>query len=459
MVYTQLTMSPATIEFARTLGANGFHIGVLGALPAGMLFAQFFAAFVANHLRYRRWVWFWVSAVQRLLLVPAALAPLAFPDVPDSVWIWGLIAATAANHGLLHFCTPLWLSWMGDYLPRGGLSRFWGVRHLWMQWSAAAALFGAAVFMFKSGFELRLAFAATISVGAVFGVADLLLFLRIDEPRVTPLPEPKLYAVFAAPFHCRRFRSFITYSCFWNFAAMIGAPFISLYLLATVGMDLFHVMLLWAFSWAGGAVFSGQLGRLAESFGNRLVLIACTAFKATNMIALLLVPTEPTAAFWILVPVFMLDALLNAGIAIASNGFMLKHSPAANRSMFIAAGTAVAGIVGGATSLASGAVLAALAAWQTSWGNVVIGNFQVVFGASLLLRVVAVIFAVRVHEPLQPAVSPAEPVAVQLVGTTPLRILRFPVGLYRSPPEPKPIAISRPRVSEERLEPAVAQVD
>ena len=33
MIYLQLTTSPATVQFARALGGNGLHIGILGALP------------------------------------------------------------------------------------------------------------------------------------------------------------------------------------------------------------------------------------------------------------------------------------------------------------------------------------------------------------------------------------------------------------------------------------------
>jgi len=54
MAYTQFTMSPATIEFARKHGASGLHIGILGALPAATLFMRFIAAVVVNHLSYRR---------------------------------------------------------------------------------------------------------------------------------------------------------------------------------------------------------------------------------------------------------------------------------------------------------------------------------------------------------------------------------------------------------------------
>ena len=429
MAYTQLSMSPATIEFARSLGGNGLHIGILGALPAGMLFMQFLAAVLANHLQYRRRVWFAVTLVQRLVLLPLAACPFFISSISDASWLWLLILATAINHALIHFGTPLWLSWMGDYLPHKGLNQYWGIRHRWMQWTGAVSLLLAALFVLKTGVDIRVAFATLIVAGAVFGVADLMFFFKVEEPPVTPAEEPALSKVLSAPFRQPGFRSFISYACFWNFAAMIGAPFISLYLLSYVGLDLFRLMMLWMFCWVGGALLAGRLGGIAERFGNRPVLILCTAFKSTNMIALLLVPRDPNMAFWILIPVFIVDSILNAGIAIASNGFMIKNSPNGNRSMYIAAGMALAGLVGCATSVACGGVLILLSSWQVPWGSAEFNGFHLLFAVSLMLRLVAVCFAVLIKEPKS---ENAAYVVTQLIGATPMRILRFPVGLYRT---------------------------
>lgn len=429
MAYTQLTMSPATIQYAREFNASAFHIGVLGALPTGMLFLQFVAAVAANHLKHRRRLWMSVSLVQRLICVPVAVGPLVWPEVPDLVWVWSLIAVTAANHGMLHFSTPLWLSWMGDYLPRDGLSRYWGVRHLWMQWTAAGSLLAGSLLLLYGGLEIRPAFAVLVGAGAVFGVADILLFLKVDEPPVQPAGDMRLKSVLTEPFRDRTFRSFIGFTCFWYFAAMTGAPFITLYLLERVGMRLDLVLLLWTCSWIGGAAFSGRFGRLTEDYGNRPVLILCMAFKSLNMIALLLIPADPRLAFWILVPVFMIDAVLNSGIAIANNGFMLKNSPAENRTMFIAAGTAAAGMVGGLTSIAAGAVLVATEFVEFPAGALTVSNFHLMFALSLMLRLVAALLARRIREPKS---HDTVQVVTLLVGVTPLRIMRYPLGLYRS---------------------------
>ncbi len=399
MIYLQFTTSPATVQYARSLGANGFHIGILGALPTAMLFMQFVAGIAVTHVRHRRWLWLIVGITHRLVMLPAALGPMIWPDMPPGFWIWTLLGLTAVNYALSDFCHPLWMSWMGDYLPRQGLGRFWGRRHLWMHWTAAFALGLAALFTAYHPGGIKPAFAMMGVIAAICGVADLLFFLWVDEPPVQPAPSPRLRDILVAPFQQREFRAFIGFMCFWHFAAMTGAPFISLFLLEYVGMDLFHVMLLWSCSWIGGALTAGRMGWIADRFGHRPLLVLSITFKSALMLALIMVPTNPQITFWLLIPVFMLDALLNAGIAIAQHGFLLSYSPVGNRTMYIAAGTAVAGMVGGVTSIVSGAALRSLAGWDFSFLAVGVSHFHVLFSVSVVLRLIATVLVLSVEEP------------------------------------------------------------
>lgn len=159
------------------------------------------------------------------------------------------------------------------------------------------------------------------------------------------------------------------------------------------------------------------------------MLVLCVAFKSVNMIALLLIPPTPVLAFWTLAPIFMLDQVLNAGILIANNGFMIKHSPSQNRTMYIAASTALAGIVGGVTSIAAGGLMAIMAGqrWELlgrSWGH-----FHVMFAASIVLRWVAAGWVRKIREP---NARPVKFVMGEILGGLPWRPLLFPIGLYRN---------------------------
>jgi predicted MFS family arabinose efflux permease len=341
-------------------------------------------------------------------------------------WVWTLVALTAVNHGLLQLSTPLWLSWMGDYLPHKGLNRFWGLRHSTQQWTAAAALFANAMFFAGSTTNVRAAFAGIIVLGVVLGLSDILMFWRVEEPPLTRAAHLNLWQALAAPFRQRDFCGYIFYSCFWNLAAMVGAPFISMFLLEHVGMDLFHILLLWTISWVGGAALSNQLGQLAERFGQRPVLILCTAFKSLNMLGLLLCPRDPQIAFAILAPIFMIDAFLNAGITIANNGFMIKNSPRENRTMFIAAGTGFAGMVGGAASIAAGAAIASTEGWSLTIAGAEYVNFHVLFAVSFVLRLACAGLATRVREPNS---SGTRVVAGQLLLATRLRVQSLQIAI------------------------------
>jgi MFS family permease len=209
---------------------------------------------------------------------------------------------------------------------------------------------------------------------------------------------------------------------------MVGAPFISMYLLQHVGMDLFHVLLLWTVAWVGGALLSNRLGSWAERFGQRPVLVLCTAFKSANMIALLCCPTNPQIAFWLLLPVFMVDAFLNAGILIATNGFLLKNSPSENRTMFIAAGTAFAGMAGGATSILAGALLAASDGWSLAWQGLHLVNFHVLFAVSIALRLAGIGVALGIREPSSTGARHVAKELVTAVQKRCARILLFETG-------------------------------
>lgn len=97
--------------------------------------------------------------------------------------------------------------------------------------------------------------------------------------------------------------------------------------------------------------------------------------------------------------------------------------------MFIAAGTALAGMVGGVTSIIAGAFLS----WSMdrTWhvAGMTLCGFHVVFAVSMVLRVIAAFLAPGLREPSSQGVRI---VVTELIGVTPIRILRFPLGLYMS---------------------------
>jgi MFS family permease len=437
--FLQIVTSAAAVQYTRALGGTGLHVGVFNALPTGMLFMQLLAGLAANRLRYRRPLWFGLSLIQRTLLVPVALAPVFWPDAFHTSWVWVFLAANIALHGLAQFGSPLWMSWMGDYLPREGLSDFWGIRQRWMNWTISASLATCALYVLFSGLTIQQSYTHLCVLASIVGVIDLCLFLKVEEPPVNRAAQAGWKQVLLEPFKNSAFKSFIKYACMWHFAAMIGAPFISLYLLQHIGMSLFQVLMLWSVSAIGGALTAASLGRFAERHGNKPLLTYCTLFKPLNMIVLLLAPRDPNMAFLFLAPAFMVDHALNIGIQIGQEGFLLKQSPSRNRAMFIASGMALAGLVGCVTSVGCGAVLSSLQGWTTDIAGFSMNGFHVLFWASGVMRFATVRLVSRIEEP---TAADHRILAIQIIRQ---QSIRLAAGRRRKAVRARRLVVSSPQ--------------
>jgi hypothetical protein len=78
---------------------------------------------------------------------------------------------------------------------------------------------------------------------------------------------------------------------------------------------------------------------------------------------------------------------------------MLKHTPSENRAMFVAAGTALAGMIGGITAILAGLALRQLEGWTLTYAGYTAVGFHVLFVISLALRLAGVHLARALHEP------------------------------------------------------------
>jgi MFS family permease len=144
-------------------------------------------------------------------------------------------------------------------------------------------------------------------------------------------------------------------------------------------------------------------------------------------------------------PVFMFDAFLNAGVLIATNGFLLKNSPAENRTMFIAAGAAFAGMAGGATSVLAGALLAASDAWSWDWHGYHVVNFHAMFAVSIVLRLAAIAIAVRIQEPSSAAVRVLAQAVLAEFAAAAMVVPRLVNGRGNAKSHPQSLAADSPR--------------
>jgi MFS family permease len=425
MVYVELTAASPRDELLRQVGASYGQFGVLGAVPHLMLLMQFVSGLLVKRLRRRKFVWIALLVTQRAMPIPFALLPCLFPGLAGETLVWCMIATLAIGEASANLGTPMWFSWMGDLLPHHSMCEFWGHRRRWLSATSAASLLMSAGFFFLlKETDIRVTYLVAALAGSAAGIWDILLFLKIEEPRLERSAAADGHLLLQ-PFRDRDFIGFIFYSAYWSFAAAMAYTFFRIYLLKELRVPVFVVLFLFTFHALGGTLLTRRIGRLCDRYGNRPVLILCTSFKSLVVIGMFL--CRPGWWLLLLIPVFIADNLLNTGMLVAQSGYMLKSSPRQNRSMYVAALLATTGLAGALSSLVGGQILEALAGRSWDVAGMVLTNFHVVFGLSIVLRWTAILVALKIREPK--AGEPGEVLTEAIVPAV-LNWLALPAGLF-----------------------------
>jgi MFS family permease len=397
MVFVHTTAGAQQAEFLRDIGASPFHFGILGAIPPLSFITQFAAAWLANHLEYRKRFWMILLILRRLSVCLLVLLPWILPTASTRLLAWAFIGIFAAGQMMGMFSQPLFFSWMGDLLPRQQISEYWASRRKWLSWTHALVMVSMAMYFYcfrHTG--IRITYMLIVFVGSAAGVLDILLFHRIPEPKPVIHTQHILRAVLQ-PFREMRFRRLILFSCMLAFGMTTSAPFINLYMLQELRMPVHAVVLLMTVHALGGVLFAQRIGRLADRVGHRPLIVLSSALKPLIVVAFFF--ARPGPSVLALIPVLLVDNMLNTTLDATRTGFMLKQSPGANRPMFIAAVLAPAGVAGAAGSLLGGTLVEHLPDLSLVVGGVQVTAFRTVLALSAALRFAAFLASRFIHEP------------------------------------------------------------
>jgi MFS family permease len=362
------------------------------------------------------------------MYLPIAFLPLCAPGW-TSDRLMAAIVGMAALGGLMgNLVGPLWLSWMSDLIPAPVLNRYWGNRQRYLNIVSTAAFLGVCAFSYVArDLAARYAFPALCVVGCTAGTVDILLFLRVAEPEHLRARHLPLLPALLEPLRHPEYRHLLLFNVAFSGAVMLAAAFMQVYVVKELRVPVWQANLIWSMSGIGAFLTSRTWGRIADRHGHRPLLLACTLFKPAVCLVFMVI-TARTAP-WILSVFYLFDGAANAGMYIATNGYVMTLTPRTNRSMYIAAATALPGIAGGLGAILGGYLLrhtqgVALALGGGSWTN-----YHLLFLASFTLRVLCLGLAVRVREAESDRTATVLP---YLLAMWPVRALLFPFDLFRA---------------------------
>ncbi|OGV75238.1 MAG: hypothetical protein A2269_07245, partial [Lentisphaerae bacterium RIFOXYA12_FULL_60_10] len=186
MSWWAMTQGMTVTLFMEALGASGVLIGLAASVQQVAFLVQVPFALVAERLRSRKPFWASVMLFSRLLWFGPLLFLFLWPDQPDRValWmVWFVALASVLGMGM----SALWYRWMSDLVPEPERGRFWGTRQSIT--TTAFLLATLVVGLLLDGFPTPLhgsgswtGFKLVFAIGAVLGMADILIHLLVPEP-------------------------------------------------------------------------------------------------------------------------------------------------------------------------------------------------------------------------------------------------------------------------------------
>lgn len=354
------TLAAGTLlaAFALELGASYFTIGILAAVPHLAQFAQVPAVWLVERLRSRKLISVIAGAISRpslLLMGGAALVP--WTDVAIAMLVIGFFWRYL--FGAIVGCG--WNSWVRDLVPEERMGDFFGRRLVWMTLYGLVLGLVAGIFIdvWKAQFDWSPKYAyALLYVGAFLcGAYSVYCMARMPEPRMQAGPASEsMGRRLLQPLKDRNFRRLLIFLGAWNFAVNLAAPFFTVHMLTSLGLDLSTVVILTSLSQVANILVLRQWGRIADRFANKSVLKVCAPLFLLCIFAWTFTtfPDRHAGTFPLLVAIHILAGIATAGVTLASSTIALKLAPKGDATAYLASNSLVNALAAGLAPILGG---------------------------------------------------------------------------------------------------------
>lgn len=403
--------------FAVLLKATPGQIGWLAALPQLVAsVAQLLSAWLGHRLQRRMPIILLGAGVQWFSWLPLAVLPLLFPE--HAVWL--LIGAVMLYYFGANLAVPQWSSLMGDLVHKRRRGRYFALRTRLASITSFIAMLAAGVLLhlFDQEGYAQAGFVTVFAVAMVARLVSIHHLRQMDDPvgqtAALEIPSFRLWKthVVNSPFAV-----FSLFYALMQCATAIASPFFAVYLLRDLQFTYLEFMQNAAMVILAQFLTLNAWGRIADIFGNRLILVL-----AGSLIPLLPLLWLFSTEHWYLMLLQALGGLLWAGFSLSAGNFIYDALPANKRVTLMALHNTLANVGIFIGALLGGYLATHLDKTFTLGGHVfeLFSVFYLVFALSALARgTVAIIFLPRIKE-------------VRHVKAMPVRELVFRVSRFNA---------------------------
>jgi len=380
--------------FALMLGANDFQLGLLGAIPVLAQVFQVVGAYLIERTGWRKGIVAWFSVISRTLWLPIAFIPFFVHS--RAVLIFMILYAISSI--LMNIAVPGWVTWMAALTPASIRGRYFGARNringfVSITGNLAA---GFAVDLFRNHGHEASGYLVLQLIAVAAGLIAFRLILRQPDPGAPAEPVPAIAAYLIQPLRDSNYRRILAFYLYWVFACGIASPFFNAHLLKHMQWNFKSIALLGVIASITTMFVQTYWGRLIDRYGHKPVLMV-------TVIGILHLPFYYAFCPWdIRWPIYIntvLTGVFWGGFGLASFNLVIDMLPSRNRTMYVAVMSALSGITSFAANVLSGWLADAMEGVRWQIGSLTLVNYQLLFVMTGLLRVPALLFVRRVHEP------------------------------------------------------------
>ncbi len=363
-----LTGSVFLVAFALSLGASNMVIGLLATIPPLANVIQIPAIYLVEKYRVRRSITVLAAAISRSFLLIIAIIPFV---VPFNIALPLVLVALVLNSLLASIGGCSWNSWMHDLLPKHNLGKFFSKRMLLSTAVSIPLALSAGYFItyWKTAFPaMELAgYSILFLAGFIAGLVGVLVISRIPEPMMARAESmPRFGQLIKKPFEDKNFKNLIVFLTSWNFAVNLALPFLTVYMLTSLGMDTSSVVLFSVLSQVTSMAFFRIWGKLSDRFSNKSVLrvsgpimIGCFLIWASTVLF-----ADSSIIMVLVILVHVLMGMATAGVNLVSGNIGLKLAPKGEATSYLASAALFSSLAAGIAPLLGGIVAQYVPQWE-----------------------------------------------------------------------------------------------
>jgi MFS family permease len=329
--------------FALFLRATAPEIALLSTLPPLLASgAQVFSAWLGSYVGRRRLV-LAGCALQALLWLPI----IALPALLGAYAVPALLVLLVLYHSANNLAAPQWTSIMRDLVSERRRGRYFAHRTRLMTVTTFASLVACGLILH----ELDTAGYTYLGFVVIFLIAFAARVLSVyhltflyEQPPTTPVPDMHIEHWWRTLLSTGAI-GFSVYVALMNAAVGISSPFFTVYMLRDLELSYFEFTVLTGTSVFVQFLMLSTWGRIADVYGNRLILIV-TSISLPFVPSLWLLSDD----FWALMLFQALSGLSWSGFTLSAGNLLYELVPQTRRAAYVAfhnVGTA-AGVFGGA---------------------------------------------------------------------------------------------------------------